>query len=239
VQSTTGDGYRDGVTTTGTALSHSTTKRQRSVWMIITALWLGYLAMDAFGVSGPVHTLVKGLLMPSLLLWVVVALGPAAPRLLVAGLVFATIGDVGLEFDALFLVGMAGFFSMQVCYVLGFIGMGAWPAVRRSWAVAAGYLAFWVAANAVLGPRLGELRIPILLYSLALCVMATFAAGVDRRIGLGGLLFLISDMLIGVDLADLGFPGRGMVVMVTYLAAQYLIATGWARRVDPMVIVPA
>ena len=29
-----------------------------------------------------------------------------------------------------------------------------------------------------------------------------------------------------------------MVVMVTYLAAQYLIATGWARRVDPNVLVP-
>ena len=80
--------------------------------------------------------------------------------------------------------------------------------VRRTWPIAAGYLAFWVGANAGARPRLGDLRVPVLIYSLALCVMATFAAGVDRRVGLGGLLFLISDMLIGVDLADLGFPGR-------------------------------
>lgn len=212
--------------------------RQRTAWVVVGVLWVGYLLMDALGAAGPSHTAVKGLLMPSLLIWVVLALGAAAPRLLVGGLAFATLGDVGLEFDALFLVGMAGFFTMQVCYVLGFIGMGAWPRVRHNWAIAAGYLIFWVAANVALGPRLGDLRIPILIYSFALCVMATFAAGVDRRIGVGGMLFLVSDMLIGVDLADLGFPGRGMVVMVTYLAAQYLIATGWARRVDPDVLVP-
>jgi uncharacterized membrane protein YhhN len=206
--------------------------------MVVSFLWGAYLVMDAVGATGPSHTVVKGLLIPSLLIWVVVALGSAAPRLLVSGLAFATLGDVGLEFASLFLVGMAGFFAMQVCYVLGFIGMGAWATVKRHWLIAAGYLGFWLAANAVLGPRLGEYRIPILIYSLALCVMATFAAGVDRRVGVGGLLFLISDMLIGVDLADLGFPGRGMVVMITYLAAQYLIATGWARRVDPDVLVP-
>ena len=62
----------------------------------------------------------------------------------------------------------------------------------------------------VLGPALGELRIPVLVYSLALCVMAPFAAGVDRRVGMGGLLFLISDMLLGVGLAGIwGSPGVG------------------------------
>jgi len=219
-------------------ISSATRSRQRAAWVVLGIVWAAYLVVDALGAAGPAQTALKGLLMPSLLLWVVIALGAAAPRLLVGGLILATLGDVGLQFDALFLVGMAGFFAMQVCYVLGFIQLGAWPRVRRSWGIAAGYLAFWVAANAALGPRLGDFRVPILIYSLALCVMATVAAGVDRRVGLGGLLFLLSDMLIGVDLADLGFPGRGMVVMITYLAAQYLIATGWARRVDPNVLVP-
>lgn len=208
------------------------------LWWLVGGLWLGYLVADLAGVSGPVHTVAKGLLMPSLLLWLVAALGAATPRLLAAGLVLATVGDVGLEYDATFLIGMAGFFAMQVCYVVGFVGLGAWPRVRASWGVALGYLAFWVAANAVLGPRLGELRIPIAVYSLALCVMATVAAGVDRRVGLGGLMFLVSDMLIGLDLADLGFPGRGLVVMLLYLGAQYAITTGWARHVDPGVRVP-
>ncbi len=212
---------------------------QRSAWILIAVLWAGYLAMDVIGLDGWVHTLTKGLLMPALLLWVLVALGASAPRLLVAGLVLATVGDVGLEFEATFLIGMAGFFAMQVCYVLGFLGMGAWPRVRARPMIVVGYLLFWVGANLVLGSRLGDLQVPIAVYSLALCVMAVVAAGVDLRIGVGGLLFLISDMLIGLDLADLGFPGRGLVVMLTYLGAQYLIVTGWARRVDPDVRLPA
>ncbi len=117
-------------------------------------------------------------------------------------------GDVGLEFDILFLVGMAGFLAMQVCYVLGFLGLGAWPSVRRRWAVAVGYLAFWVARQRGARPRLGDLRRPDpRLQPRACASMATFAAGVDRRVGLGGLLFLISDMLIGVDLAGPRIPG--------------------------------
>ncbi|MGB7982240.1 MAG: lysoplasmalogenase [Candidatus Nanopelagicales bacterium] len=217
---------------------HLDDQRQRSAWLLVGLLWAGYLALEVLGASGWGHTLAKGLLMPTLLLWVLVALRGAAPRLLVAGLVLATVGDVGLEFDATFLVGMAGFLGMQVCYVLGFLGMGAWANVRRQPWIAVGYLVFWVVANLVLGPRLGDLQGPIALYSLALCVMASVAAGVDRRIAMGGLLFLISDMLIGLDLADLGFPGRGLVVMATYLGAQYLIVTGWARRVDARVVVP-
>lgn len=212
--------------------------RQRSAWIAVAVTWATYMVMDLADLQGPLHTVVKGLLMPTLLLWVLAALGPAAPRLLVAGLAFATIGDLALEYDATFLLGIAGFLAMQVCYSIGFVHMGAWAAVRRAWPIAVGYLLFWIGANAVLGPRLGELRLPLLVYSLALCTMATLAAGVDRRIGMGGLLFLISDMLIGLDLADLDFAGRGIVVMVTYLAAQYLIATGWARRVRPSVTVP-
>ena len=224
--------------TTADTASATSLSRQRAAWVVVGVLWTAYLIMDATGAAGLSHAAVKALLMPSLLVWVVLALGADAPRLLVVGLAFATVGDVGLECDALFLVGMGGFLAMQVCYVLGFIDMGAWPNVRRNWTIAAGYLVFWAAANALLGPRLADLRVPILIYSLALCVMATFAAGVDRRVGLGGMLFLVSDMLIGVDLADLDLPGRVLIVMVTYLAAQYLIATGWARQIDPDVLVP-
>jgi uncharacterized membrane protein YhhN len=150
----------------------------------------------------------------------------------------ATIGDVGLAYDATFLVGMVGFLAMQVCYIAGFVRLGALARLRARWWIVAAYAALWVVANLALGPRLGDLQVPILVYSLALATMATVSAGVDRRVGLGGLLFLISDMLIGLQKADLDFSGRGTVVMVTYLVAQYLLVTGWARHVRADVPVP-
>jgi uncharacterized membrane protein YhhN len=210
--------------------------RERTAWVIVVIVWAGYLVLYLLGTSGAAHTVAKGLLMPALLLWVLAATAPAAPRLLVAGLVLATVGDVGLRVE--FLVGMAGFLVMQVLYVIGFVRLGAWPRVRSGWPVALGYLVFAIVANALLGPRLGELQIPVLVYSIALCTMAIFAAGVSGRVGLGGLLFLVSDMLIGVGEADLDFAGRGLIVLVTYLAAQYLIATGWVRVVRPDVTLP-
>ena len=49
-----------------------------------------------------------------------------------------------------------------------------------------------------------------------------------RAKGLGGMLFLISDFLIAFRVAETWtVPGPPIWVMLTYAAAQFLIATGW------------
>lgn len=216
--------------------SEAGVRREQIAWGVVGATWSTYLMMQATGFEGPLRLLVKGMLMATLLGWVLVALGPRAPRWLVAGLAFAVLGDVLL--DVRFEVGMVGFLLMQISYIVGFLRLGAWKGLRARWLIGVAYLIVGVGANVALGPHLGSLAIPVLVYSTAILSMAALASGVDSRVGLGGLLFVISDALIGVDKAGAGFPGRGMVVMLTYLAAQYLIATGWARRVDPDVLVP-
>jgi uncharacterized membrane protein YhhN len=216
--------------------SQAGVRREQIAWGVVGATWLTYLMMQVAGFEGPLRLVVKGMLMATLLGWVLVALGPRAPRWLVAGLAFAILGDVLL--DVRFELGMVGFLLMQICYIVGFLRLGAWTGLRARWPVGVAYLIVGVGANIALGPHLGSLAIPVLVYSTAILSMAALASGVGSRVGLGGALFVISDALIGVDKAGAGFPGRGMVVMVTYLAAQYLIATGWARRVDPDVLVP-
>jgi uncharacterized membrane protein YhhN len=216
--------------------SEAGVRREQIAWGVVGATWLTYLMMQVAGFEGPLRLVVKGMLMATLLGWVLVALGPRAPRWLVAGLAFAILGDVLL--DVRFELGMVGFLLMQICYIVGFLRLGAWTGLRARWPVGVAYVIVGLGANIALGPHLGSLAIPVLVYSTAILSMAALASGVGSRVGLGGLLFVISDALIGVDKAGAGFPGRGMVVMLTYLAAQYLIATGWARRVDPDVLVP-
>jgi uncharacterized membrane protein YhhN len=223
------------VTATGTR-SRSDPRSQRTAWVVVGVSWSIYLVMQVTGFDGPLRTVAKGFLMPTLLAWVLVALGSGAPRWLVAGLAFATLGDVLL--DIWFEVGMVGFLVMHLCYITGFLRLGAWAGLRTRWPMAIAYLLVGVGANVALWPHLGDLAVPVLIYSTAILTMAALASGVDNRVGLGGALFVISDALIGVDKAGAGFPGRGLVVLLTYLAAQYLIATGWARRVDPDVLVP-
>jgi uncharacterized membrane protein YhhN len=146
------------------------------------------------------------------------------------GLVFATAGDIALLVPgtAPFLLGMACFLGTQVCFLLAFLRRA--PLSRP---FAAGYALLWAALNALLWPSLGTLRVPILVYSLALTAMAATAVAVSRTVAVGAALFLLSDLLIGLGAADLDFPGRDLIVMTTYIAALLLITTGAAHRNTP------
>ncbi|GAA3442834.1 lysoplasmalogenase [Planomonospora venezuelensis] len=154
-------------------------------------------------------------------------------RLLPAGLAFAAAGDVALLMEGriAFAAGMACFLAMQVCYIAAFARAGAFAVLRaRPW-VPGVYLLVWLAASVALWDALGGLRIPIVLYGLALIAMAAAASGVGRVVAAGGALFAVSDLLIGLGVAGTQFPGRGLVVMATYVLAQVLIVCGFLRAV--------
>ncbi|GAB3860290.1 lysoplasmalogenase [Dactylosporangium cerinum] len=166
----------------------------------------------------------KPLLAP-LLLWYLYR--QAGMSLIGWGLVFAFAGDVALLVPGLvpFLLGMACFLGTQICFLLAFRRRA--PLLLPA---AIGYGVLWAALNVLLWPSLGALRIPILVYSLALSAMAAAAAGVSRTVAAGAALFLLSDLLIGLGAADLDFAGRDLIVMTTYIAALLLITTGSAPR---------
>jgi uncharacterized membrane protein YhhN len=166
----------------------------------------------------------KPLLAP-LLIWHLLRAGRADVVVLAFG--FATAGDVALLVpgQTAFLIGMAFFLGAQVCLIVAFVRRA-----RPVWWAGAGYGVLWISANAALGERLGALRVPVLIYSLALTAMAAAATGVSRRVAAGGALFLISDLLIGLGAAGIRPPAHGVLVMTTYTAALALIATGWTAR---------
>ncbi|HSN06179.1 MAG TPA: lysoplasmalogenase [Candidatus Angelobacter sp.] len=178
--------------------------------------------------------LTKPLLVGLLLGWTLIATHRDPPGLLVAGLLAALAGDELLEPSGTpwFLAGMAAFLVMQVCYVAGFVRFGAAARLRANRWVPVGWGVLWVVLNLVLGPSLGALRVPILVYSAALVTMAAMAVATgDRRIGVGGVAFLVSDLLLGLGVAGLDLPASDVLVMTTYALAQYLIVTGWVLAV--------
>jgi uncharacterized membrane protein YhhN len=171
----------------------------------------------------------KPLLMPLLALWLFTRNGP---RLMIAGLLFSALGDVLLQFDDLFIFGMAGFAAAHVCYVTYFVRNGAFATLKRKWWIAVAYVAVWAGLMAWLWSGLGALQIPVAAYSLLLFSTGAFSAAYSARTGIGGLLFVLSDSLIAVRLAAedtyTSLPAGGVWIMVTYLAAQYLLASGTA-----------
>ena len=91
------------------------------------------------------------------------------------------------------------------------------------------YAAALVVTVALLWPDLpADLRVPVAGYSLLLTAMACAAA---TRLGLvagsAGALFLLSDTLIATGVADWPqLPRPDLWIMLTYVAAQFLLVTG-------------
>ncbi|KUH37171.1 hypothetical protein ATE80_19725 [Streptomyces kanasensis] len=185
--------------------------RERLV-RLLPPLFAAVLAVDLIALlagSGVGHAVAKPLLMPLLAGYAALR---GAPRTLVAALLFGWGGDVFLLLDAewAFLVGMGSFAAGHVCYLLLF------GRARTSPLLGAGYGVALVAVVLLLWPDLpAPLRIPVAGYSLLLAAMAYRA------------LFLFSDTLIATGVADWPqAPVPDFWIMLTYGAAQYLLATG-------------
>jgi uncharacterized membrane protein YhhN len=168
----------------------------------------------------------KPLLLPLLAFWV--WRKAPAEKGIIAALLFSAAGDTALlpEGGLWFVTGMALFLCAHLCYITMFWRNGARP---KPLAVL-GYGAVLVGGLGWLWNGLGALAIPMAFYGLALVSTAVLSASFGWRLGLGGGLFLFSDLLIAVEIADAAtLPGPAIWVMLTYLAAQALLATGWVR----------
>lgn len=178
----------------------------------------------------PAHTVAKPLLMPLLAGYAALR---GAPRLLLAALLCGWAGDTLLLSDAgpAFLAGMASFAAGHVCYLALFQRYGSLRSAPRARAVllALGYAAALAVTVTLLWPDLpADLRIPVAGYSTLLTAMACAAATrLGFVAGLGGALFMASDTLIATGVADWPQPPRpDFWIMLTYLAAQFLLVQG-------------
>ena len=200
-------------------------------------------------------TFTKPLLMPLLALWLVAEQRrhwPIPQRWLLVGLAFAWVGDLLLmgDSDLLFALGIAAFLGTQVSYLVAFtrfrglhfrrnIAAPHKPAtglVQRHRVLLIPFGAYLALLVALVWPTAGDLRIPVVVYGLALTAMAAAALNLVGRmpsgpswVAFGGaVLFVLSDSLIAMT--SLGpwpeAPWLGALVMVTYVVGQGLIAVG-------------
>ncbi len=148
------------------------------------------------------------------------------------------LGDFFLDFHQYkeekgpwFIIGMLSFLLMQVIYMKNFRKMQGYKGVSTLMKVF--YVCLHLSLNYVLLPKLPkDLQIPILFYTFFLTGMAAISSAVSLKMGLGGFIFLVSDVMIGVNIAKLGVPYGKEIVIVTYLVAQYLIVTEWSKKIQ-------
>lgn len=148
-------------------------------------------------------------------------------KLLVAGFLLSACGDISLAFkgEKFFLSGLVFFLLAHIVYVVTF-SLDKPYTFDRWYAMAA--LAFLAIGMAVLlYPKLGDMKIPVLVYvSVILCmgVFASMRSGMNPWLLIGGAtLFMLSDSVIALDRFLKPVPGAQYIIMTTYYAGQFLI----------------
>ena len=177
----------------------------------------------------------KPLLMISLMTFYVLSTMQVDKPFLIA-LFFAFLGDTFLLSDNYFLFGLSSFLIMQLLYAYCFFKQkGRLTIYKTLGIIGIGLLTAFMLYNLL--PDLGkELRVPVVVYSGSIGLMAMAAiARKDqgaqyKMILIGVVSFLISDSILGLNKFGNGFELAGLLVMLTYIIAQYLIVKGYLRH---------
>ncbi|WP_207001146.1 lysoplasmalogenase [Trinickia mobilis] len=166
------------------------------------------------------------------------ALHHARPRervWLCAALAASGAGDALLamqDLPASFIGGLGAFLVAHLSYCALLAPLCGRPAGWRRLALPL----MWAAAAvmyAVFFPQLRELAAPVGAYTLVLCLMASLALAAQlpsAATALGGLVFVTSDAMIGIDRFLEPFSGSVYAIWFAYAVAQLLITAGVLSR---------
>jgi uncharacterized membrane protein YhhN len=164
-------------------------------------------------------------------------------QLALSAFLFSWLGDLFLMFGdkkfLFFMLGLLSFLAAQIVYIYLFLltirlsGKRSFLKKEPYWLIA--YIAFGLIFYIVLFEHLDAvLKIGVMAYLVALLGMSVMAL---NRFGnghpvsfslvfTGSLLFIVSDSLIALNKFVVAIPYEGILIMATYIGAQYLIMRG-------------
>jgi uncharacterized membrane protein YhhN len=191
----------------------------------------------------------KPLLMPLLAMYFISSLKQDQLKLnwnllVLAGLFFSWSGDIFLMFADLkpvfFLAGLSAFLITHIFYSISFLKIGRGRIILWNFATTASAASIIIAGiilMAILWPKLGEMRIPVLVYSCCISTMAVLSLWVKLKFKCyfsslmlsGALLFMVSDSLIAINKFHNTFPLSGLWIILTYGLAQIFIVSGFIQ----------
>ena len=144
----------------------------------------------------------------------------------VAGLFFSLFGDILLDVDRdkLFVFGLGSFLFAHLCYIRSLL-----PLTLFRWSNTLTYVLLGVVMFYLLGDKLGELFIPVLVYMVVLLMMGIstlLSKKSNKWLIIGGGCFALSDGLIGLNKFYIDIPNESFWIMLSYYFAQYALVKG-------------
>ena len=183
----------------------------------------------------------KPFLLPFLLLSVYFQERFSTKKILLTALTLSWVGDIILMFadkgELYFIAGLIAFLLSHISYIILF-------SKQLKINLKKSKIIFWVGVTAIafylivimliLLPSLGDLKIPVFVYALTISIMLLFALKgflnwqkpANSYILIGAIVFVASDSLLAFDKFYAPLQYSSLLVMATYLLAQYLIVIG-------------
>jgi uncharacterized membrane protein YhhN len=217
---------------------------------IALLLFLGASVVELIAQLYPmeeIHHYVKPMLMIFLGLYYFFSVNSEVRSVVVLlAIVFSFLGDSFLLYDSrevYFMLGLGSFLLAHVFYIFGFRQSRLDQSEDQIQTVRKARMAFPVILAAtglvvVLYPRLGELRIPVVVYAAVLMFMVLNALFRYERtsaksfwmVSGGAILFMVSDSILAINKFLEPVSNAGFAIMLTYLSAQYLIVEGLIKH---------
>lgn len=165
-------------------------------------------------------------------------------NILLSALLFSWIGDVVLLFadidEIYFILGLVSFLISHIIYIVLFNKQNKIEGEENKNIFRIGSLVialYLIAMLALLLPTLGDLKIPVIVYSSVISTMLLFAfngflawgKSGNRHVFTGAIVFVASDTILAIDKFYSPVERSSFFIMLTYLVAQYLIIVGILR----------
>lgn len=183
----------------------------------------------------------KPLILPFLMILVTFSKNFPTKKTLLTALLFSWIGDVILLFsdkgELYFIFGLVSFLVSHLVYIVFF---NKQQTTREN----DSKVQFWLGVFLILGyfafmiftlfPKLGPLKIPVLVYAIVITTMLFFAfkgslkwsIPANKYIFVGAIVFVSSDSVLAFNKFYTPIEHASFYIMATYCLAQYLIVKG-------------
>jgi uncharacterized membrane protein YhhN len=208
-----------------------------SIYPVISAI---YLLITAFN-QEEMARVVKPFLLPILLVAVYHTENFSTKKILLTALTFSWIGDVILLFadrgEIYFILGLVAFLLSHIFYIVLFNKQTISKTISNKLSFGAGIgliVIYFSMMITTLGPKLGSLTVPVVIYAIVISTMLYFAlkgsfqwkAIPYHSVLIGAVLFISSDSILAFNKFYEPIPAASLLIMVTYLLAQYGIVKG-------------
>lgn len=207
------------------------------IYIGFTLLYLATLFLHLEGFD----LFMKPLLLPILIAAVVVTENFPTKKILLIALTFSWVGDIILLFadkgELYFIFGLVAFLLSHVVYIALFSKQQNTRTYNNKsvlWLGSLIILIYFIFMITTLFPKLGPLKIPVVVYAIVITTMLfiafkgslKWATPANNYILIGAILFVSSDSILAFNKFYAPITQASFYIMITYCMAQYFIVAG-------------